>query len=303
MNAPTKNTQTAPRVSRALRSRLEAKRKAARPPGDWRAAAWAGKNPHTRGPRDGEHADIGIDKNAGVVRWLDACGSEYFKAEYAHELAKLGYTGWFSDDDQDGLYVGVVAHMRTARGVILVPGYEDSKFGGVCLRWDAREFLPRPDFRAGPLPRLESGEAWREAMADALRECARDADRIAERAAAASRKFQRAGRLRQDADALYECDYSALRGEVSGVLDAIRARRAGLSAALAGQLELFPLPGPAAKGAALRRRLGDAFDLEARESDLRERLAALLGERAGIHAKARAMREDASEIERWADMQ
>lgn len=291
-----------PGINPSLFRRLHAKKtEAARCAKRWQESTYKGRNRFCIGPRDNEAQDRGCstDKRGIVHRyqWLDGMRSEYYSIEFWDDLARRSdHQGWYADDD--GCYEtlrGVVASMHTSRGVLCLPGCVSSDTGQVCLYVDDAVLTPAP---APGSASLWDGD-W---MQEARRDMADQADGIARVAAEHEREYRQADNLRRDAEALYEDDFSALRVEVGGVLDKIRALRAGLVGLLSRQIEAFPFPGgDAEKARRLAERLAKAFDLPSRESDLRDELAELLERREEIHAKARQMREDAAQIEKYLD--
>ena len=139
-------------------------------PGDWRGARH-----YTLGGYAWAHGELSQGSNDGRPVWYSMNG-EYFRNERdAHSIARLGHTGWYTDDFQDETAVGIVAslpHGRFIAGYRLTMNDERVYFGRVYD--DARDAAHMADEHARVIAEREREYAERFTAALAL------ADRIEE---------------------------------------------------------------------------------------------------------------------------
>lgn len=174
-------------------------------------ATWQGAARHmTAGDKGGQ---CFIDNDSAVVR----------NVRDAHDIARLGHTGWYDNPDNEswrdgsGLILGVVAQLRGRNGrAVFVPGWRmgDSCDGGV-------QYDMRAQFVADG-----SSESDAESAAH---DCALRADGMAESVAESAREYNtawRAGTLWADVLAILSERRAArsMVGALPALCDAIRGR-------------------------------------------------------------------------------
>jgi hypothetical protein len=62
------------------------------------------------------------DTSRRGTAWID--GMPDCRADYADKLAKIGHTGWFTDDSKDETFRGVVIRLPNRRGFLI--GYQEN---------------------------------------------------------------------------------------------------------------------------------------------------------------------------------
>lgn len=115
----------------------------------------------------------GWDGSGGM--WLDSheCAPGFRSSHKAHELARIGHNGWFTDYYENETVFGVVSVLRLGRNAYIIAGHSHSD-------WD-NDFL---DFSTAR--KIAACEAWDEngretaTLEDETRAIARTADSLAE---------------------------------------------------------------------------------------------------------------------------
>ena len=99
--------------------------------------------------------------------WADSTDSVPFieNVQDVGDVIRLGHTGWYTDDFQDNLCVGIVGQMRVKGvGLVYVRGYRFSEWEGV--QWDLRhQFKARSEA-------ARMADKWAEQIAEVEREYA-----------------------------------------------------------------------------------------------------------------------------------
>lgn len=157
----------------------------------WRG--WRTKQTETR--------HYGWDGSGGM--WLDSheCAPGFRATYKAHEVARIGHNGWFTDYFEYDTVFGVVSVLRLGRNAYVIAGHSHSD-------WD-NDFL---DFSTAR--RIPAHEAWDEngretaALEDAARDMAHTADSIAqhfaEKCREESEKDMAAQRIEQSREEIAE---------------------------------------------------------------------------------------------------
>jgi hypothetical protein len=145
----------------------------------------------------------------GKTMWLDNHREAPNLRHYyeAHELVRLGHTGWYSDNFQHGTIIPTVSVMRFGKWAYVVAGYTHSDWDSDTLFWDTAERMP-------------AREAW---DADGYRTAALD-EMMDDMARTADRKAKRTAEICREDDMKYQAQQriEELTDEIATARDHIR---------------------------------------------------------------------------------